>query len=120
VLLPQFPRPGALPGLTPQLALQRLDSDLRNPQRPAGPFVFVSLCERTDRHTEIGQALVQPVGNGGLDRVALDGPHTRVQLRAVALTCYFSSVELRGFELLTPSMPWSFVLRADVSRCVRV
>jgi hypothetical protein len=26
--------------------------------------------------------------------------------------------ELRGFEPLTPSMPWSLVSSADVSRCV--
>jgi hypothetical protein len=26
-------------------------------------------------------------------------------------------VELRGFEPLTPSMPWSFVLSIDVSNC---
>jgi hypothetical protein len=27
------------------------------------------------------------------------------------------SMELRGFEPLTPSMPWSFALLADVSGC---
>jgi len=34
----------------------------------------------------------------------------RPAIHTVALTWYFSSMELRGFELLTLSMPWSFVL----------
>ena len=37
VLLPQLPRPRALPGLAPHLRLQRLNGDLRDPQRPARP-----------------------------------------------------------------------------------
>ena len=38
-------------------------------------------------------------------------------MRAVGepLTCHFFAVELRGFEPLTPSMPWSFVPSAGVS-----
>ena len=57
-----------------------------------------------------GQALVQPVGHGLRDRVGRTGNSNR------SLTCK-NSVELRGFEPLTPSMRTGSLPSADVAHC---
>ena len=74
---------------------------------------------RTSKQADVPPRLLTRAGLTSADTGMCAAPSLAASIRDDQLWPLICKnlVELRGFEPLTPSMPWSFVLSAGVSDC---